>query len=208
MLDSVRGAARSLPPLLVAGVAGAAILVLVGLGSIDVLTNDLPAWGLNEEGNPPAVFSSVLLWIAATACLLAGTAPSARRRAAWLAFGAFLLYFGFDELLELHERLGDLTGLESQVALAPITLIAFVALVVLIRGAERPSWQLALLVAGAAAWVAAQAIEYPQFQDDRLVLPYWTIVPEELLEMTGTLCFLLAGLVELRSVTAAPAAGR
>lgn len=204
----MRGRARSLPPPAVAAVLGAMILVLVGLGSIDVLTNDLPRWNLNIEGNPPAIFSSVLLWLAAAAFLLAGSAPVVRRRAAWLAFGAFLLYFGFDELLELHERLGDLTGLESQVALAPVTLIAFVALVALILGAERPSWQLVLLVAGAGAWVAAQAIEYPQFQDNRLVLPYWTTVPEELLEMTGTLCFLLAGLVQIRSGPAAPCAGR
>jgi len=58
---------------------------------------------------------------------------------------------------------------------------------------------LGLLCAGAASWVTAQVIEYPQFQDDVLALPYWTFVAEELLEMTGAPCFLLAGRVELRA---------
>ncbi len=207
MLHLLTGLARGLSPLVVAGVLGGAIAVLIGLGSIDVLRNDLPLWNLNREGNPPAMFSALLLWLAGAAALLAGGARGTPGRAAWLVLGGFFVYFGFDELFELHERLGDLTGLESQVALLPVTLAAFVALVALIRRSPRGSWRFLLLCAGAAAWVVAQAIEYPQWQDNQLVLPYWTIVPEEFFEMVGTLCFLLAGLVELRSGPA-PAAGR
>jgi hypothetical protein len=83
-----------------------------------------------------------------------------------------------------------------QVMYAPIALSAVIAWFVLLRslpaGSTRQMW-----LGGAAAWFASQVIEAIQWDGNRLVHE-WTFVPEEMLEMTGSLLWGLSLLIVLR----------
>jgi hypothetical protein len=61
-------------------------------------------------------------------------------------------------------------------------------------GPARGMW-----LGGAAAWFVSQAIEALQWDGNRLIHE-WTIVPEEILEMTGSLLWGLALLIALRTI--------
>ncbi len=188
-----------LDPLRVAAVGAGAILLLIALGSYEVLTQDLYAFNVNREGSVPSIFSAGL-WIAAgLAALCAATAGADRRTAiAWTVLGGLLVYLGVDEAFVLHERLEKAVGISYQRLYAPLMLAGALAGGQILHEGRRDRWFAALLVTGAACAGAAQLIDVAQWENNTMVLPYWTTVPEELLEMTGLLLVGLAALVRLR----------
>jgi len=155
--------------------------------------------GLDTEYSVPALFSGVLLLAAAYAgYLVAAVASTRRERRTVLLFGAFLAFMAVDELLAIHEGLESLTGVPWKVLYAPVILAGgalWLATLLLLRG-ERVA-QLCL-IAGAVAWFAAQVLEQIQYEDGKLVAR-WSILPEEVLEMTGSTLFGLALLLAVRT---------
>ena len=188
-----------LEPWRVAAGLGGVIVVLVALGSYAALTHDLWVFDVNEEGTIPSLFSAGLWMAAGLAALCAAAVTDRRTATAWSVLGVVLLYLGVDEALILHERLEKLVGVSYQRLYAPLMLGAAAAGAVLLWEARRNLPVVALMVAGAACAAAAQLIDVAQWQDDQLALPYWTTVPEELLEMTGLLLVGLGALVRLRA---------
>jgi hypothetical protein len=187
------------------------VIVLLGvLGAVDLLAPSWPlaAFSLDGERTLPAFFSALLLLGAG---LLAGQLsgehpPRLSATITWSAFMAiFLVFMSLDELLGIHEHVSaSVTGVSWQVFYAPVVVLAAVAWFVVLRrlpnGSARTLW-----VAGAAAWFVSQVIEAIQWDGDRLVHP-WTIVPEEMLEMAGTLAWGLALVIALRKAREQPEA--
>lgn len=199
MRGSVITRVARLEPLRVAAVVGGVIVLLIALGSWSVLTQDLQAFNVNGEGTVPAIFSAGLWMAAGLAALCAASVTDSRTAAAWSVLGVVLIYLGVDEALVLHERLEKLVGVSYQRLYAPVMLAAAVAGAMLLYEARRNLLVVALLVLGAVCAAGAQLIDVAQWENNQLVLPYWTTVPEELLEMTGLLLVGLSALVRLRA---------
>ena len=186
-------------------------IVLFGvLGVVQRLHPDdhwLHVVDLDFEWVPPALFSA-LLDAAACAAFVAlvrrGVVPRAGA-----AVAAVLGLMALDEWFGLHEHLEVLTGVDWQTLYAPVFLAAGVAGLLLLRswGRRLPAASL-LFVGGGVLWAVAQVLEHLEFVDgDQPVAHYDLLsVPEELLEMTGSMLFLLCGLVVLRAVGTRPRA--
>jgi len=193
--------AARLSPAWVVLSAACAIFLFGLLGSRDALRHDLLLFSLQQELNVPAFFSA-LLWVGAgLAALCAATATDGRTALAWRVLGVVLVYLGFDELFMLHERLEKLVGFSYQRLYAPLMLTAGLAGLRILWESRRDPVVVALLVVGGACAASAQLIDLLQWDNDRLVWPYWTIVPEELLEMTGLVLVGLSGLFRLQRET-------
>ena len=198
---------------LVGGLAGNA--VLGALGAVYALAADpsvplhatvraLPL-GLDGEGTLPAVWSALLLVAAAWA-----TGQLSRRvgsaRPAALAVAVLFAFMALDELLALHEKLEVVFSASWLVLYAPVIALGGLGwLVVLLRLRDVRPAALAW-AAGAVCWGMAQVIEWYQY--DRTVLVHrWTILPEEVLEMTGSLLFLVAARLGAQQLGAAARQG-
>jgi hypothetical protein len=182
---------------------GALILLLGVVGAVDLLAPSLPlaTFSLEGEHTIPAAFSATLLLGAGAIAWQIGSTHRARAiggAGLWRFMGAFLVFMALDELFAIHERVSaPVTGMSWQVAYAPVVVFAVVAWSVILR--RLPSgWPRLLWLGGAAAWFVSQAIEAVQWNGDRLVYE-WTFVPEEILEMTGSLLWGLALLVMPRA---------
>jgi len=127
-----------------------------------------------------------------------------------VGYALFLLLMGLDETLMLHERLESWTGVRWQYLYAPVVAVAGIGW---LRSAllARDLGGLGLLVGGAAAWGISQVLELFQWSGEELTMEEYEerlrdadylrlMVPEEILEMVGSLLFLLAGLVLLRAL--------
>lgn len=181
------------------GVLGAAYSQAKPGGRLDFTGLRSVPLGLDTEYSIPALFSGALLLAAAYAGYLAAKVAASRRDGrALLAFGAFLAFMAVDELLALHEGLEALVGVPWQVLYAPVILIGglmWTATLVRVWGQREARL---CLVGGAAAWFVAQLLERVQYEDGKLV-HRWTILPEELLEMTGSTLFGLALVLFVRA---------
>jgi hypothetical protein len=196
-------AVRTVACVVLGGIAAVALL-----GVLDWQIGLPGPFQLGAEGGTSALFSTGLLAAGGGLAVLLGArrfAPGGR--ATWMAMGAFLGFMALDELLGVHEALERWTGVDWQLLYLPVVVIGGMAwlraLYVLRHGhavAQR------LLVAGAAAWFTAQVLEHVQWDDaDRLAHP-WMVVPEEMLEMTGSMLFGLAFLVLLKEAVGPVAA--
>jgi hypothetical protein len=195
----------SLPePRRIAIATGAVIALLGAFGAIDLLAPslELSAFSLEGERTVPAAFSAALLLAAGVLAwrLSAVRAPRALGSPGlWRFMGAFLVFMALDELLAIHERVSmSESGISWQVFYAPVTVAAIIAWAAILRRLPsvpaRRMW-----LGGAAAWFVSQVIEAIQWDGNRLVHE-WTFVPEETLEMTGSLLWGLALLLALRMV--------
>jgi hypothetical protein len=190
-------------PRQVAIAVGAAIALLGVLGAVDLLAPSLPMSLLSLEGERrvPAAFSAGLLLGAGALAWMLSTVSGSRGLGSpglWRFMGAFLVFMALDELFAIHEHVSAAeTGITWQVFYAPISVSAVIAWAVILRrlpsGLARGLW-----LGGAAAWFVSQVIEAVQWDGTRLVYE-WTFVPEEMLEMTGSLLWGLALLVTLRT---------
>ena len=187
-------------PARTARLALAAIAVL-GVGG--VLQRALPPFPLSHvldldfEWVPAALFSSGLL---AAAALVWWQLP--QTRAARYVTGLLAL-MSLDELCSIHETLENVTGVDWELLYAPVVAVAGLAALVVLRswGRSRPS---ALLLGGGLCWLVAQVLEALEWDGD-VERPHYALymVPEELLEMTGSTLLLLAGLWAFRSLAKA-----
>jgi hypothetical protein len=178
----------------------AAIAALGALGAAHDASGQLAAFDLDAEvplhglvpvpNNVPAVLSSLLLLGAGGLAVIVAWRA---RDVVWLGIAAIFIYMGIDELIALHERIGDWAGVPWLIVYSP--LIAAIG-IVWVLGLER-IWEsqakLALWVGGAAAWVCAQGLEAMWFAVGSSTGPMSEFsVPEETLEMLGSAMFLLA----------------
>jgi hypothetical protein len=204
---------------------GILVIWLVGLAhATDVVS--LPLFDLDREGTVPQAYSGLLLLAAAAGAYVAARCGAPQRRAL-MVVAAVLLYMSCDEVFRIHEALDAELDFDWQVLYAPILALAlagWLGVKRLIRD-ERPAN--ALWVAGAACWVVAQGLEVLQWHGD--VRPgaihgeglsaaelerklseasyLWKMLPEELLEMCGSLLFALV-LAQLARRYADGASGR
>src|SRR3954468_3131568 len=138
--------------------------VLGVLGAYDALVADTHAIDLQAELEGgftlPAPFSGLLLFgVAGYAFLLAGGhGAEVAPRWVWAVFGVLFIEAGLDEMVSIHEKLGNATGIDWMALYMPLFLVAGVLWVKVLRGlAGRPEQRLWL--AGAASWVMAQMLE-------------------------------------------------
>lgn len=197
-----------LGPRRVAFVGGAGILVVLcgGLAYAQAKPGDplesallrrLPL-GLDTEFSVPAAFSAMLLLSAAALAHCAAAVHRPRPDSALRCVAGLFAFMAFDEIFVIHERLEKLADVSWQTLYAPLVLFGAVAWLISLaqlRAVPLAPWS---YVAGAAAWVASQVFESVQYDDDVLVAR-WTVLPEEGLEMVGSLLFVLALLITARA---------
>ena len=160
-------------------------LAVVGGGPFDVFR-------LERELVPPAFFSAALLAAGSAAFLRA--AGTSRLKATAGLFGALLGLMALDEVLRFHELLEAASGVDWQLLYAPVFLLGGVAALLLLLELRSELPPAVLLCAGGAAWTISQVLEAVQWDGDRRVTGYGLMMPvEELLEMSGSALFLLAG---------------
>ena len=197
LLDPTRAAEV---PVRATGLAiAAATLAIWALGLVHAQLFRMPAFGLNDEWNVPAWFSGLLLvaagWGAWCAARLA--APDRASRLGLHGLALFLVFMGVDEVTQVHERVERAAQVHWQFLYAPVIAVGAVGWTLALRWLWWHALARACMLAGAAAWFAAQVLEYVQYEDGRLVRR-WTIAPEELFEMGGSLLWLLALLLALQ----------
>lgn len=140
-----------------------------------------------------------------SAALLLGSAITlgwaARRRHtprfASIALPAFLAFMAVDELLMLHERVGEYFGVAWQLAYTPVIMLGGIAWlsVVGVWGVRSPETK--ILLFGAACWVASQVIEQVTWGPSGVQVDHYRryYLTEEMLEALGSAAFLFAGRV-------------
>ncbi|MDQ4131123.1 MAG: hypothetical protein M3133_09070 [Actinomycetota bacterium] len=197
----VKRAVRALGVRTVAFVTCGCVVALGVLGVLDATVGVPLPFYLDGEGGAPALFSAGLLVAGGALAVLLGAgrlAPGGP--VTWLALAAFLAFMALDELLGVHEALERRTGIDWQLLYSPVVLVGGMAWLRALQALRRGHVVARrLLMGGAAAWLAAQILEDIQWTDgDRLVYP-WMIVPEEMLEMTGSMLFGLAFFVLLKA---------
>jgi hypothetical protein len=154
--------------------------------------------GLNTEFSIPAVFSAILLLSAAALAHLASRAYPPRPSVALRLVSALFAFMGIDELLVIHEGLENLTNQSWQTLYAPLVVLGGIAWLISLaqlRTVPLAPWS---FVAGAAAWVVSQVFELQQY-DDEVLVARWMVLPEEALEMVGSLLFVLALLLGVQA---------
>lgn len=184
----------------IVGALVAAQAVLVALNGINTFTFHADFLIIEQEGNLPTWFSSILFAFASAACLLAAWAE--RERLVWGLAAAALAFFSLDEIAMLHERLETRTDEELLIEIVePLAAVAAVVAAYLV--VRRLSGLTRLLVIGAGvALVLAQIFSLANSAID---LPYSisnvVSIGEELWEMmVGTLLLAAAAPNALRAL--------
>lgn len=197
--------ARRLDPVKL-GIGALLIVVALGvMGSISHGGTYMRVWDLNKEQNYGAAFSGLALWFAAAMAICYGVCrhESWRDRRWWLVLGFVFLFLGLDEMTAIHEEFQHVTGIWGQSFLAPVVVLGVIGWYKALEELRFDRTAAALLLGGAAFWTVAQMIDLLLNE----TMP-WTVIPEELLEMSGSLLFgfaLLVGLQALAARAAAPA---
>lgn len=199
-LAAIAGLVQRLDPRALAIGAAAVVVVLAVMGAVSHSVEYMRVFDVNKEQNYAAVFSGVALWAAALLAFCNGLFryESSRARRWWLVLAFVFLYLGLDEMTALHEEAQHVTGIWGQAFLAPVALVGVAAWYVTLREMGSNRVAAALWIAGAAAWVCSQGIDLVLNES----MP-WTVVPEEIGEMTGSLLFAFSLLVALRPLAAA-----
>jgi hypothetical protein len=186
-------------------VVAVSLVVIATLGTLGAIRAGTSAssWlltqiDLDAELNIPSFWSAALLGGAALAAL--GNARwGSIMRAPWAMLGVLFAFMSGDEVVQLHERLEYATGHNWQIFYAPVMLVGAAAWVRIVSREPRRVVRGSLL-AGAGAWTGAQVLEW-LWWNGHLALR-WESVPEEILEMLGSLAFLTAGLAALQALAA------
>ena len=194
--------ARRFGPGRVALVLLAPVAVFAVMGAIQRLADDGGSlrWNLDSEAAYATGFSSALLGVAALGGFLAYRAGTAGH---WgLVFAAVLGFAAIDDGSAIHERLERALALDWQVLYAPLLAFGAVALAMVVResrdGATR-RWY----VAGGAAWATALVLEAVAWWGGDAAAAYDPMmVGEEVLEMVGAACFVVAPLAAVRAADA------
>jgi len=154
---------------------------------------------LNNERTLSDTFQGSLLFIAGGLALLISrlqvTRDDARRW--WALLGACLIPLGAEQIVAIHGRFQDATGLPGQVILVPLAAVSVVAWFKVLDEVSANRTARILFIAGAAFWLESQI-------SDLLLNPIdafrWTITSEETSESIGSALWAFAFVVWLRSV--------
>jgi hypothetical protein len=154
---------------------------------------------VNNEQTLPPTFQAALLLITGGLALVVGRlrATGIEMKRWWLTLGLVILVLAFDQVLAVHSRFGDATGLPGQLILLPAAIAGIVAWFKVLQEIWDNRLARSLFVAGALVWALSQA-------SDVLLDPVkslgWTTVPEETAETVGSSLWLFSVLVWLRSM--------
>lgn len=175
-----------------------AAVILAGaigfLGLVGAVHAARPTWflvpfDLDGERNVPALFSALLLIGGGVALFRLSLG------AAGALFSMLLVYGALDEAAQIHETLERRLGLDWQLLYLPVFAGAAILWYLVFLRLPRGSVSKRFLVAGATAWIGAQALEFAQWDGDRPRSAYRALmVPEEVLEMAGS-AVILVGLL-------------
>jgi hypothetical protein len=124
------------------------------------------------------------------------------------SFGSFMVLMALDELVTIHEHLQYWTHIDWMELYAPLVLLmglATLALMVRLWPMDRTATL--LMIGGGAAWAFAQFLELIQWDGDLAAehkVPAYVLlmIPEELLEASGSALFCLAGARAIRAIRA------
>jgi hypothetical protein len=173
---------------------------LEGHGYIHKPTGGLLAqFDVDREHVPPALFSGLLLVVAAALAFLVARAAlkDAGSRHWWLLMALLFAWMSLDEVGALHEKLQDATGVKWQAIYAPLFVIGAVAGLKVVAALWRYRPAALVFLGGGACWFVSQAIEAWQWKHGYLLHPM-SIIPEETLEMSGSALFSLAIVLAIR----------
>lgn len=163
--------------------------VILGLGVVASAT-DLRLFDMDREGTVVSYLSAAILLAVAGVALLLGRSGLADRQLARcsLAVAYALSFLALDEAFALHESLGDSTGLTGlgQVYFVPVVVVAGLSWVVVLGRLWAYQSARLLWLAGAACWVISQVLDLLQVGTARSLRDA-VVVPEDLLEVTGSL---------------------
>lgn len=195
-----------------AGVAAAGAALVLWLAGVAHATElvSLPLLDLDEEGTVPQAYSGLLLVAAATAATVAARLGAQPRRA-FMALAAVFAYMALDEVFRIHEELDAAADFDWQLLYLPVLIVALVAWIGVWRNLASPLARVGW-AGGAACWIAAQVLELFQWEghvwrpggiewsklsdaeiEQKLREASYLVkmIPEELLEMLGSLSFAL-----------------
>jgi len=139
--------------------------------------------GLDGEWTPASFFSGAVLFAAAWLVYRYARRQTRAALVAGLALAALLAVMGVDEIVTLHERIENRTGIDWQLLYSPLVVAAGIGALILLRTMPRAAAACFLL--GGACWFGAQVLELVQWRDDVLIHPF-LVLPEELGEMAGS----------------------
>jgi hypothetical protein len=196
-------------PLRVMGVLFALYVAVMGIGASQFEAGRLGSGqlDLDAEGRVFAVLSGVILLSGAALVALA----VARRLAPThvLLLGLLLTFMGVDEIARLHERLEARTGLDWVELYIPLMALGGLAALDLLRRARDRGVTVAFL-AGGACWAVAvvlEKLEWPtsSLRNGEVKAAHYVamMIPEELLEITGSYLFAVALALLIRHRVAA-----
>ncbi len=193
-----------------AAFVGARAVLVIWLAGVAHATEllSLPLLDLDREGTIPTAFSGALLLWAATAAFVAAARGAPARRSL-RALGVLFSFMALDELLRVHETTDSLLGFDWQALYLPLAVVALVAWTGVLRALENRTAEVAW-IAAAGCWALSQALELFQWEG-RLrpgsidgAQPFEEVareleqsayiakmLPEELLELSGSLLFSL-----------------
>jgi hypothetical protein len=115
-----------------------------------------------------------------------------------LVLGALLAFMGLDEIATVHERLESATGVDWVKLYLPLMALGGLAALGLLRRAGDRAVTVPFLVGGA-CWAVAVGLEklewpHPEVAGQQVPAAHYVamMIPEELLEITGSFLFALA----------------
>lgn len=200
-VNRITALASSVPISAVAVVAAFGIGVFVVLGILQRAV--FPDWdlaNLDSEVSIATLFAAALLWATAFWWLLVAMTARPRSPATWV-WVVLLAWLALDEGNAIHEKLERWLETDWQLLYIPVMGIAALAWWGLVRRYRNQPPIAALLVAGAAAWVAVLLLELVQNWGGRPVqaaIYVPTMITEEALEMIGSAVLLIAGMLALQ----------
>jgi hypothetical protein len=159
---------------------------------------DVGILDLNNEQTIPATFQAALLLGTGALALVTGSlrATRAETRRWWSVLGVVFVILALDQIVAVHGRFGDTTGLPGQIILMPIAIAGMISWLKVLGDIWSNRLVRALFIAGAVFWCASQASDL--FLDGIESLS-WTTIPEETSETTGSLLWLFSVLIWLRT---------
>jgi hypothetical protein len=198
-------------------ISGALIFAIMSL----LLSGQSNFWNLDREDGVGTLYSGMLL--AANALILtycAREVAGKKARFRWTAMSIFFAIMAIDELSEFHHWLPQriwqsVSGKGTEPIIEGVTLwitllapVIFVVIIVLcafiLRCLSGRSRRTAFL--GLALWVLSQAFEATI--ESQIINHVWEITIEEFLEMSGSILFLVAFLMEYTVLIARKATAR
>jgi hypothetical protein len=188
-------------PLRLMGVLFAVHLVVMGIGAALYEDRRIHTrfFALDSEGAVWfVVFSATLLLAGAVVAVIAGTRPA-------IVFGGFLAFMAVDEVLTLHERLEEALHVGWVVLYLPVMALAGLAALSLLQRHRDVPWFAPAMLAGGACWAVSQVLEHLEWTGAGTTrAAHYTamMIPEELLEATGSYLFAVALALVVRAATA------